>query len=105
MIEAAGKPIISRIINSYNSSGIKEINVVRGYKPETFELPNVNFYDNLDYDTTGEVVSLHRGLENIDSNQDLIISYGDVLFKKYISLMLIEDESEFSIVVDTTRKI
>ena len=104
MIEAAGKPIISRIINSYNSSGIKEINVVRGYKPETFELPNVNFYDNLDYDTTGEVVSLHRGLENIDSNQDLIISYGDVLFKKYISLMLIEDESEFSIVVDTNWK-
>lgn len=101
MVEVAGKPIISRIINSYNASGVKSIFVVRGYKPESFNLPNISYCDNESYENTGEVFSLLTAVKEIDSNQDLLISYGDVLFKKYISLMLLEDSSDVSIVVDT----
>ena len=104
MIEAAGKPIISRIINAYNSSGIKSIFVVRGYRPEAFNLPNISYCDNEDYGTSGEVLSLSIALSEIDKDQDIIISYGDVLFKKYVSLMLLEDSSDFSIVADTNWK-
>ena len=101
MIEAAGKTVISRIVNSYNSSGIKSIFVVRGYKPESFDLPNITYCDNDDYEQSGEVFSLLQALKKVDRDQDLIVSYGDVLFKKYVSLMLLEDDSSFSIVADT----
>tara|TARA_X000000368_G_scaffold404043_1_gene379665 strand:- start:1337 stop:2950 length:1614 start_codon:yes stop_codon:yes gene_type:complete len=104
MVEVAGKPIISRIVNSYNDSGIKSICVVRGYKPESFNLPNIAYCDNKKFEETGEVFSLLQALEQVDPDQDLIISYGDVLFKKYVSLMLLEESSDISLVVDTNWK-
>ena len=101
MIETFGRPILGRIIDGYNSSGVKSISVVTGYKPEKFNLPNVSYFENKDFKITGEVNSLNQALKNIDENQDIIISYGDVLFKKYVPLMLLESEKDFTIVSDT----
>tara|TARA_B100001093_G_scaffold400065_1_gene387580 strand:- start:9099 stop:10712 length:1614 start_codon:yes stop_codon:yes gene_type:complete len=101
MIETSGRPILGRIIDAYNSSGIKSISVVTGYKSKKFNLPNVSYFENKKFKDTGEVYSLNQALQNIDKNQDIIISYGDVLFKKYISLMLLESKKDFTVISDT----
>lgn len=82
MLELKGKPLLSQVADTYRMVGIKEITVVRGYKKEVINLPNLNYIDNDDYDSTGELISLQLGLQKFSQgNQDLIIGYGDVLFK------------------------
>ncbi|NEP56476.1 MAG: phosphoenolpyruvate mutase [Symploca sp. SIO2G7] len=102
MLDVQGKPLLSQIVEGYNNLGIKEITVVRGYKKEVVDLPNLHYVDNDEYDSTGELISLHRGLSNVPENgQDLLIGYGDALFKKYIHRMLLESNQDFVVVVDS----
>jgi phosphoenolpyruvate phosphomutase len=102
LLEVHGQPLLSRIVDQYHSLGIKDIYVVRGYKKETVDLPNINYLDNDAHDTTGSLVSLHLGLKDIpQDNKDLIVGYGDVLIKKYILQMLLDSNQDFVVVVDT----
>ena len=87
----------------YQEIGIKDITVVRGYQKNTVNIPGVHYVDNDDYENSGELFSLQKALNAIDSHteQDLIICYGDVLFNKYIPAILCEMDADFVIVVDS----
>jgi phosphoenolpyruvate phosphomutase len=101
MLDVQGKPLLSQIVDGYNKLGLKEITVVRGYKKDVVNLPNLHYVDNDEYDSTGELVSLQKGLSEVTHNdRDLLISYGDALFKKYILQMLLEANQDFVVVVD-----
>jgi phosphoenolpyruvate phosphomutase len=101
MLDLKGQPLLSQVIDDYNLVGIKDITVVRGYKKEAIDLPNLNYVDNDNYDSTGELISLCCGLEGVaETEQDLIIGYGDVLFKKYVLQLLLDSKQDFTIVVD-----
>jgi phosphoenolpyruvate phosphomutase len=101
MVEIAGAPLLSHIVDAYNAVGIKKITVVRGYKKEAVNLPNLSYVDNDDYASTGELSSLQAALKKLDNEQDTIISYGDVLFRKYIPQAMSEQDDDFVVVVDT----
>ena len=65
-------------------------------------IPNIDYVDNDEYEHTGELYSLHLALESLaDSDEDLIITYGDVLFKRYILEALMDAEEDFVAAVDT----
>ncbi len=101
MLDVGGKSVLTRIVDSYNSAGIKKICIVTGYKPESFDLPNLNYVRNSKFNETGEVFSLSQALGNLKKIDDLIVSYGDVIFKKFIPLMLMDSNAGFSIVADS----
>lgn len=103
MVEIAGKPILAHSLAAYRQIDIKDIMVVRGYQKNTVNLPGVSYVDNDEYANSGELFSLQKALDaKRHSEQDLVISYGDVLFKKYIlALLCDEKEADFVIVVDT----
>lgn len=101
MVQVAGRPLLAHIVDALNATGIKNISVVRGYKKETVDLPNLNLIDNDEYEDSGELVSLLKGLQGIRQDQDLIVSYGDVLFNKYIVQMLAESEVALAVAIDT----
>lgn len=102
MVNVRGKPLLSHIVAAYNAAGIKHINVVRGYLPETVDLPTLTYTDNTEYADSSELVSLAKALEaNADDSMDLYVSYGDVIFNRYILDALRESEDELSIMVDT----
>jgi len=101
MVEIRGQPLLSHIVAAYNAAGIKRITVVRGYLPEAIDLPGLSYVDNADYEDTGELISLARALDADDSDaRDLYVSYGDVIFKRYIIDTLAEPVDDFVIVVD-----
>jgi len=86
MVKVQGVPILSHIVDAYNAVGIKDILVVRGYKKEAVNLPNLTYIDNLEFAETGELASLSQALQSRRGRfQPTIVSYGDVLFNKYIS--------------------
>ncbi|MFQ3621580.1 MAG: phosphoenolpyruvate mutase [Spirochaetales bacterium] len=101
MVEVGGQPILSHIVDGYNGAGIKEIIVVKGYRKDQLDLPNLKFVENDAYAETGEVWSLKLALDALkEESKDLIVSYGDVLFRKYILQILLDSDSDFTLVVD-----
>jgi phosphoenolpyruvate phosphomutase len=100
MVEVAGQALLSQIVDGYNTMGIKNLTVVRGYRKETVNLPNVSYADNDEFEDTGELYSLQKALDSLKTSSDTVISYGDVLFKKYILQILLESDADFTIVVD-----
>ncbi len=98
MVDIAGKPLLAHIASTYRAAGIKDITVVRGYKKETVNLQSVSYVDNDDFASTQEVVSLQKAQAAIEG--PTVISYGDVLFRKYILLQLIDSDADFAIAVD-----
>ncbi|MDH3977568.1 MAG: isocitrate lyase/phosphoenolpyruvate mutase family protein, partial [Gammaproteobacteria bacterium] len=106
MVEVRGEPLLSHIVSAYNGAGIKDITVVRGYRPEAMNLPALNYVDNPEFAETSELVSLDcalksEALQNKASDSDLFVSFGDVIFKRYILDILAEADADFVIAVDT----
>ena len=102
MVSIRGLPILAHIMDAYNTVGIKDISVVRGYKKEAVNVPHLTYVDNDDFATTGELGSLLKALQAKNPHkQDLIISYGDVLFNSYIPQALLQAKDDFVIFVDS----
>jgi len=102
MVKIRDRPLLSHIVSAYNAVGIKRINVVRGYLPAAVDLPALTYTDNAEYADTSELVSLAKALEaDPDDTVDLYVSYGDVIFKRYILDALGESDDDITIVADT----
>jgi phosphoenolpyruvate phosphomutase len=102
MVKIQGTPILSHIVDAYNAVGIKDIVVIRGYKKEAVNLPTLTYVDNDDFADTGELDSLLKALQSRKGPaQDTIISYGDVLFNKYIPQSLCQETDDCVIFVDS----
>jgi phosphoenolpyruvate phosphomutase len=102
MVKVQGLPILAHIVDAYNAVGIKDITVVRGYKKEAINLPNLTYVDNDEFADTGELVSLDRALgTRTGTARNLVISYGDVLFNKYIPQALCQEKDDFVVFVDS----
>lgn len=102
MVAVRGQPLLGHIVAAYNGAGIKRITVVRGYRPEAFDLPALTYVDNPDYADTSELVSLSVALgADPDDSRDLVVSYGDVIFKRYILEAIEEPDADVVIAVDT----
>ncbi len=102
MVAIRGQPLLSHIVSAYNAAGIKRITVVRGYCASAIDLPALGYVDNPDYAQTSELYSLACALDaDPDDGHDVCISFGDVIFKRYLLDALAEPEDDFVIVVDT----
>lgn len=102
LIDINGKPLIEQSIDSFYDHDIKDITIVRGYKKEAFKFPNIKYVDNDQYESTSELASLYLAKKEITENT--IISYGDILYRKYILSRLLEEKGEITIVVDAAIK-
>ena len=98
LIPISGRPLLYQMVDGLNQIGIKEITVVRGYKKEMIVASNVRYVDNDEYETTQEVFSLFKGIQGLIGRT--IVTYGDILYKKYIPMNLLESEADFCIAVD-----
>ena len=105
MVNIQGTPILSHIVDAYNAVGIKDIIVVRGYKKRPSICPNLTYVDNNDFAETGELDSLLKALQSRNGHlQTTIISYGDVLFNKYIPQSLCQEKDNCVIFIDSNWK-
>ena len=101
MIDIRGKPLLTRIVETYNLAGIKKLVVVRGYMKHAVDLPGLDYVDNDQHESTGELVSLKHAFDHFgDHGTDMVVSYGDVLFNKYILTLLKEQGEDFVVAVD-----
>jgi phosphoenolpyruvate phosphomutase len=98
MIDIRGRPLLRRLVSTLKKGGVREVTVVRGYRKEAINLPSIEIVDNDDYATTGEAASLACALPKIEGN--CIVSYGDILFRRYILDALLAARSDIVLAVD-----
>jgi L-glutamine-phosphate cytidylyltransferase len=99
MVKLFGKTLLEYQIDVFKSCGINDITIVTGYKVDKIKLKGVNFLHNENYDTTNMVETLFCAKEKLTEN--VIISYGDIIFEKQVLQKLIDSEWDSSIVIDT----
>lgn len=102
MLEINGKTILERAIEIFRGFGIGNIVVVRGYKKERINYPDLKYYDNDNYENYEFLHSLFCAEKELDD--DCIISYSDILFKKCVVEKLLQSNADISILVDTGIK-
>ncbi len=88
MLDVAGKPLLAHIVATYRNAGISDITVVRGYGKDSITLPGLATVDNDAFAETAEVASLACAMAVDADGGPLVVSYGDVLFRRHLLDML-----------------
>lgn len=102
MLLVGTKPILAHIADAYRKAGVRDITVVRGFGRDRVNVAGLHYVDNPDFEETGEVVSLSAALEAVEG--EMLVSYGDVLFRRHVLDMLADTHSDITIAVDTNWK-
>jgi phosphoenolpyruvate phosphomutase len=99
MLPIAGKPLLRWLIDGFKKENINDITVVGGYRADAIETAGIKLVVNERYAETDELASLACAVDSLDS--DVVISYGDLLFRSYVLRDLTASKAEFSVVVDS----
>lgn len=104
MLPVGGKPVLTWQVEAFNRAGIKDVAVVRGYRKEAVDLAGLRTFDNDQWATTGELASLYAARDML--NDDVVISYGDVVFDDFILQNLVHQEKNaVTIAADASWKL
>ncbi len=106
MVKVNGKSIIERQLETMYACGIKEddITIVTGYRNDVlkdyFKNTGLHFIVNEKYETTNMVCSLMCARKIMESEEDILISYGDIIYNTGVLNKVLASESDSSIIVD-----
>lgn len=96
-VRVYGKPIIEHQLEVFGSHGIADISIVKGYLREQINYPGTKSYINADYAHNFSLASLFIAEKELDD--DLIVSYGDIVFERAVVEKLVKAEGEITIAV------
>ena len=106
MVEYNEKSIIDHLLQTIKECSIDDIYIVNGYKKEVLEKhlrdEKVSFYTNERYSKTNMVSTLFCAKEEMD--EDIIISYADIIYQKEVLEKLLKSNEDFSVVIDKKWK-
>ena len=98
MLDFGGKTLLQRQIEAFNENGLNKISVIRGFKKEKINYPDLTYFENKEYKNNNILNSLMYAEEAL--NGHVIVSYSDILFEKEVVDRLMKSEHDISIVVD-----
>ena len=102
MITYKGKSLINYTIQTIRACGINEIIIIDGYNNNILKNhlldDKIKFITNKKYSTTNMVYTLFCA--ESEMNDDLIISYADIIYNKEVLKNLINNNNNFVVTVD-----
>jgi phosphoenolpyruvate phosphomutase len=99
MLSIGGKSLLRRLVDEFKKQSINKITVVTGYKSETVDVSGINVCENTEYESSSELASLSCAAQSFNDN--MLIMYGDLLFRGYILNDLLNSEGALVVVVDS----
>ena len=102
MLEVKGKTILERQIENIRKCGINDIVVIKGYKQELINTPNVKYYINPNFENTGIASSLFFAEKEMNTN--FIFLYSDIIFDKRILEKSLRNKSDICLITDLDWK-
>lgn len=80
LIELGGKPLIERQIAALRRGGVGEVGVVRGYRAEMIDIPDLSYFTNERWAETNMLMSLAAAAAWLRSGP-VIVSYADIFYR------------------------
>lgn len=99
LVELKGKPLLDYQLQSLRTLALEKIAIVCGYKHEALAPYKLQSYRNDQFESTNMVYSLFCARAEFD--QDLLITYGDVIFEPRVISHLASCKSDFAIAIDS----
>ncbi len=100
LVPIFGQPLITQQIENLRIAGIQRIDFITGYKAEKFCYFDNYCWHNAEYGHTNMVYSLMKCFELFNGQQDIIVSYGDILVNSPIIQQLIATEGDIVVSSD-----
>lgn len=102
MVELKGKPLLYHQLEALNKCGVKEkdIALVAGYLQEALIAPNIKQYRNDAFAKTNMVATLFSAEKFMLSGEDLIVSYGDIVYRPEVFEKLLATEGDLVVAAD-----
>jgi choline kinase len=101
MVELLGRSLLARQADTFANCGIKDVAVVGGFKIEQIRAAGFRCFENNRFESTNMVESLFAAREFIAGPDDLIISYGDIVYESRNLRQLLAADSDICLMVDT----
>lgn len=98
MLAIGGVPLLHKLVAQFRAAGVRRIAVVRGYAADKVHAPEVEFVENNEYEGTSELLTLTKAIDHLSG--DVVISFGDILFRRYILSNLLAEQGDIVIAVD-----
>jgi choline kinase len=98
MLELNGKALLQHQIDALRGAGIDRIVLIKGYKKEMINYPDLVYYINDNYQNNNILHSLFYAEEEM--NDEFIATYSDIFYTKDIVKRLLDNKEDISIVVD-----
>ena len=98
LVDIIGKSIIEIQIDLFQKNNINKIVVVRGYMKEKFNMENIEFIDDDDYENHDQLGSLIAAQEQISG--EVIILFADLLFDENILHQILDTNEDISLALD-----
>ncbi len=98
MLEVRGQPLLRRLVDIFRDGGVRDVTVVRGYKKEKINLPDIQTIDNDMHERTGEIGSLACAIDALHG--PVYVAYGDILFRQYFIDLIEDTDADIVIVAD-----
>jgi len=98
MLKFGDKTLLQRQVEAYKECGITNISVIRGYKKEKIDYPDLRYYENHDFERNNILNSLFYAEKELNGN--VLVAYSDILFDSAVVRRLLESHADISIVVD-----
>lgn len=99
LADVRGRSVLRRLLDSVAAAGVRQTVVVRGYAKDTVTPAGAELVDNDRYAETGEAWSLACAEAHLEN--DVLICYGDILFRDYILRGLLAADGDIVLAVDT----
>lgn len=98
LVKIFGKSLLEHQIEIFRSCGINNISVVTGYQKNKICFSGINYFYNKKFETTNMVETLFCAEKELEDN--VIISYGDIIFEKKVLEKLLASKDEISVIID-----
>jgi choline kinase len=98
MVELSGRPLLHRQIEVLHECGVHDVTIVTGYNAAKIDAPGCRLRHNPAFATTNMVESLFAAEDLF--GEDLVVSYGDILYAPFVLHALLRASGEILVVVD-----
>ena len=102
MVKLADHSLLSYQLKSIEKCDIllENVALVGGYKMEAFDKFHMKKFKNIDYASTNMVTTLFCARDFMKHGEDLIITYGDIIYEEKVLKTLMDCNSELCVAAD-----
>ncbi|MCC5855529.1 MAG: phosphocholine cytidylyltransferase family protein [Idiomarina sp.] len=100
MVELCEKPLLEYQLDAFRKAGVSDITVIAGYQQDKINQAGVKKVINEKYASTNMVSTLMCAKELFDGSDDVLITYGDIVYEQRILDAILSASGPVAITID-----